>query len=419
MHPAYKSDKPGTAPDCGMALEPVYADEAAGGPADTESPLPGSLHISPDKQQLIGVRVMAVARTSATQTLRIPGRVAVDETRMAGISAGDGWVERVYPNSTGTLVRKGDLLASIYSKEFQAAQVSFFYALGSLDKVPREKHEDSGVYVQFQNAMRELRAMGVSEFQIEELTRTHKADTSIELRAPITGFILQRNIVPGMKCDRGVELYRVADLSRIWILADMFENEARHFRPGVKARLTLLGRAGEFQARVSDVLPEFDPSSRTLRVRLEMENPAFALRPGMFVTVELPLALPPVLAVPSDSVLDTGTRKTIFVDRGNGYFEPREVKTGGSRGDQIEVVEGLAEGERVVVSGSFLLDSETRLRNVKLGLRDNVVVDPVCGMKIDPSGAGDLKSVHGGKTFYFCSAGCKTAFESKPGEYLH
>ena len=419
MHPAYKSDKPGIAPDCGMQLEPVYADGESGTSDSKESFPAGTLHVSADKQQLIGVRVIEVTRASATHTLRALGRVAADETRIAGISAGEGWVEKVYPNSTGTLVRKGDLLASIYSKEFQSAQVSYFYALGSLDKVPKEKLEDSGVYTQFQNAVKELRAMGVSEFQIAELTRTHKTDNDIELRAPMTGFILARNLIPGMKCDRGVELYRIADLSRVWIVADLFEDEARDFKPGGKAQVTLLSGGETLPARVSDVLPEFDPSTRTLKVRLEMDNPGFALRPDMFVNVELPVSLPAALLVPTDSVLNTGMRKTVFVDRGNGYFEPREVKTGRSSGDRIEVVEGLSEGERIVVSGNFLLDSESRLKNAAMGLRDNAVEDPVCGMKIDPVKAGDLKAKHGGETFYFCSAGCKESFVSSPEKYLH
>jgi Cu(I)/Ag(I) efflux system membrane fusion protein len=181
----------------------------------------------------------------------------------------------------------------------------------------------------------------------------------------------------------------------------------------------MVGGDTPLQARVSDVLPEFDAATRTLKVRLEAENPGFALRPGMFADVSLTVLLPPTVTIPADSVIDTGRRKTVFIDRGGGFFEPREIRTGRALGDRVEVLQGLVEGDRIVVSGNFLLDSESRLKNAALSLHDEAVEDPVCGMKIDPVKSGDRKAEYDGATYYFCSDGCKETFEKTPGKYIH
>jgi len=210
--------------------------------------------------------------------------------------------------------------------------------------------------------IQQLQNLGMSALQIEEIRRTRELPETIKILAPADGFVLARNASPGLKFERGAEWYRIADLSRIWILADVFENDVKYLRPGVRAQVSLPNQRRTFPATVAETLPQFDAATRTLKVRLEAENLGFALRPDMFVDVELPITLPPAITVPVDAVLDSGLKKTVFVDRGEGVFEPRPVQTGWRLGDRVEIVEGLAPGERIVVSSTFLLDSESRMR---------------------------------------------------------
>jgi RND family efflux transporter MFP subunit len=250
--------------------------------------------------------------------------------------------------------------------------------------------------------------------------------TEIEIRAPITGFVLARNISPGMKFDRNIDLYRIVDLSHVWILADLFENEASFFQPGMKAKIILPQQNKVFQSVVSSVLPQFDPETRTLKVRLEADNPGYVLRPDMFVDVEIMVHKRPTLAVPAEAVLNTGDEKTVYVDTGNGYFVPRQVETGGRFGDKVEIVHGLTQGERIVSSGAFLIDSESRMKHPAMADTTKVAKeavknakDPVCGMDVDPKSSNALNTQHNGQTYYFCSPKCKTDFLSNPGKYVH
>ena len=200
--------------------------------------------------------------------------------------------------------------------------------------------------------------LGMSSQQIKDLIRSKEITQEIIINAPATSFVLARNITPGQKFITGEELYRLADLSRVWILADLFKNEAKYVRPGEKVKVTLAGQDETYMATVSEILPQFDPATLTIKVRLEVDNPQFALRPGMFVDVEFPINMPPTVNVPVDAIMDSGLKKTVFVDRDKGFFEPRRVKTGWRLGERAEIVEGLEPGERIVVSGNFLIDSE-------------------------------------------------------------
>jgi Cu(I)/Ag(I) efflux system membrane fusion protein len=418
MHPAYKSDKPGIAPDCGMQLEPVYADESDWTQTPkVSSTLPaGALNINPDRQQIIGVRISRVEIAPAEIALRALGRVAVDEARTVRMTAADGYIEKISPIAAGSVVRKGDLLATFYSKEFLAAQTSYFYANKTRGQLP-PGFENNITYAQYQTAEKELRTLGMSEYQIQEISRTQKAATEIDLRAPMDGFVLSRNVTLGMRFDRSTELYRIADLSHVWIMADLFESEAHYFQPGMEAKIFMPNQGKALRSRVSNVLPQFDPASRVLKVRLETDNPGYALRPDMFVDVEFALHRPPSMVVPTEAVVDSGLQKKVYVETGSGVFEPRTVETGFKVGDRVEIVRGLTEGERIVVSGNFLMDSESRMRKAAASVGSTENRDPVCGMKVDPSGAGILKSDFCGKTFYFCSDHCKGLFAKNPEQY--
>ena len=212
-----------------------------------------------------------------------------------------------------------------------------------------------------------LRNLGMTDHQLDEIMRTRNGGEHVEIRAPEAGFVLIRNITLGERFQRGTELYRIADLSHVWVLADIFENESRYFHPGIPAKVIYSAGNKAFQAHVSKTLPQFDAASRTLKMRLEVDNPGYTLRPEMFVDVELPVKLPTAVTVPVDALIDSGMKKTVFIDRGNGFFEPRRVETGWRLGDRIEITKGLAPGERIVVSGTFLIDSESKMQLTAAG----------------------------------------------------
>lgn len=426
MHPAYKSDKPGIAPDCGMQLEPVYADSPSGGAGGNgPSPMPaGALHIDSERQQVIGVRIGRVEESSGTGTLRTVGRVAPDETRIFRMATPvDGWVRSVGPIVAGSVVREDEVLATFYNRDFLTAQQTYLYALNTMDRFKASKEGEEQLKAtgaQMRAAEENLEFLGMGVTQLKEVARTRQITRNIELRAPVAGVVLVRNAFLGLRFERNTELFRIADLSRVWVLADVFENEAQRFRPGMVAHVIVPRPRAVFEARVTNSVPQFDSSSRTIKIRLEAENPGFVLRPDTFVDVELPLALPKALTVPADAVLNTGLRTTVFVDRGNGYFEPRRVETGWHIDDRVQILKGLMAGEKVVVSGNFLLDSESRMKAAAAGVSAATAVsDVVCGMEVDPTRAraAGRTSVHLGTTFYFCSDQCKKSFDKDPARY--
>lgn len=363
MHPNYKSDKPGTAPDCGMKLEPVYADDIRKSPV--VSTLPGSNRIQIDSaaQQLFGIRLATVEKSSGIQTVRVLGRVSADQTSVYQVNvAVDGFVKETHDDALGNHVKKDQRLATIYSPEFLTMSGGY---LSANERTPiataKEMPIASGAAGAQARADR-LRNLGMSDAQIEEMTATRRIPEDIYVVSPTDGFILSRNISAGLRFEKHSEFYRIADLSHVWILADVFNKDARSFRPGLITKVTLPETGETFRARVSDVLPQVDPSTRVLRVRLEADNPGFALRPDMFVNVELPISVAGGLTVPADSLLDSGIRTRVFVECGEGCFEPREVKTGWRLDDRVQIIDGLHAGEKVVSSGTFLVDSESRLQ---------------------------------------------------------
>ncbi|MGA2403661.1 MAG: efflux RND transporter periplasmic adaptor subunit [Syntrophobacteraceae bacterium] len=520
MNPAHTSDKPGVAP-CGMPLEPVYADEAstAGGPQNSPHLLSsGAVHITPQKQQLIGVQVDTVQRVSETHVIRALGRIVPDENRVYRMLAGsDGWIFDVHESTTGSLVQKDQLMATFYSSDFLSKQQEYLgilrsrnpaqqpgaqqsamqqpaaqqpaarqptaeqpgvkprreYVRGSqyrgpqqaeimereaerhaamqraadqraalqrgaeshgaeqpkveLPKAEHPKHEQPGLerlkaeqtsapaYYDYrqESARVALLGMGVGETQLDEIERTRRNATYIEIQSPATGLVLSRNVSPRQRVDRGAELFRIADLSRVWVVADIFSSEAQYIHPGNVAKVSLPGQGRSYDATVSEVPAQFDPATRTLKVRLDAVNPEDVLRPEMFVDVDFVITLQPALTVPSDALLDSGLKKTVFVDRGNGFFEPRTVKTGWRFDGRVEILEGLTAGERIVTSGNFLIDSESRMKLAAAGLYGASEKDPVCGMEVYTGKAkpAGLTSDFEGKTYYFCSAGCKAEFD--------
>jgi len=372
MHPDYKSDHPGTAPDCGMALEPIYAD-FVGSPGTTVPVAPGAVAIDPAAQRLVGIRVATPERTTGTHSVRFLGRVVPEDTRTYRINSGmDGFIRETFNDSVGELVKKNQKLATSYVADTLSVTSGF---LAASVGVPGAAGKDGSRTVPFPGAVSKqgvssiqgyadrLRNLGLSEVQIRQIAESRQLPETIDIVSPADGFILARNITSGQHFDRSTEFYRIADLSRVWIVADMFGSDAQNIHPGAVARVTLPDQRGTLSARVTNVLPQVDPETRVLKLRLEARNPSFALRPNMFVDVELPVGGPAGLTVPQDAIIDSGHEQRVFVERSEGVFEPRSVKIGWRSSDRVEIVQGLAEGERVVIEGTFLVDSESRLKS--------------------------------------------------------
>jgi len=363
MHPHYTSSAPGKAPDCGMDLVPVYDTHSA---EDGSEDLPTTVHVTARQEQMLGVERVRAELSAGSDTLRAFGRVTLDETRVAQVAAGgDGWVISTYPGAArGDIVRKGQPLVTVYGREFASAQRAYLYALRAVENPPPVTSGDS--QDQPATTLREARIvlenMGFGAEQIDQLARTRQVMLDVTLTAPANGIVVARNVFPKQEFIRGTELFRVADLSHVWVIADLVSQDAARIQPGGRAGITRPGIARPIPATIAQAVPAFEGDSRSLKVRLEVDNPARVLLPDMNVDVDIPVALPRAIALPASAVIDSGRQAVVLVDRGNGDFESRAVKTGWRFGDRVEIVDGLHPGESVVVSGAFLLDSELRLQ---------------------------------------------------------
>jgi membrane fusion protein, copper/silver efflux system len=424
MHPQYTADRPGDCPICGMRLEPVTPRDS-GVKADSAGlDVTGTVVVGAASQQLIGVATDEVRRGPSSQVLRVPGRIAVDEQRLFRIIAAvDGWIVDLRPNTVGRSVTKDQLLATYYTPNLLYNERLFLLSIPANEPTPTATKDFSQASIRTagsanpQFPVDSLRGLGMSDLQIEEIHKTRTAAPHVSIYSPVSGFVLARNISPGQRFDKGTELYRIADISRVWVMTDIFEKDRQFLKPGAEATILYQGR--RLKARMTDALPQFDPQSRTLKTRFELDNPDHLLQPDMFVDVELDVEMPPAITVPADAVFDSGLRKTVFVDRGNGHFEARRVETGWRLGGRVEIVRGLMEGERVAGAANFLLDSESRMRAVSAGIF-NAETDPVCGMEVDQkkAGAAGRTATQDGSTYYFCSDECKKKFEAEPAKYL-
>lgn len=434
MHPAYKSDKPGTAPDCGMDLEPVYAEAESAGKTSAD-PIPGTVQLSDARQRMIGLATERVASGPGQHSIRLTGRVTPDETRVFRVtSLAEGVVRMVAPLGPGNFVKKDEVLASYFVAQrdlFNAFQ-NFFSANNNLDRALSSM--DNSIMDQRNAQIRlteELLATyGVTETQMRQMATSRQVTRDVEFRAPGDGIILTRAISPGQKLDRGNEIFKLADLSKVWVLADVFERDAALVHAGQMVRVMYQGKM--YHGHTTEAR-DFDPKSRTLKVRVDLDNPDFTLRPDMFVDVELDVTQGAGLDVPSDAVLNTGRRAVVFVAMDDNRFEPREVVVGKVTGNRVRITAGLSAGESIVVSGLFLLDSESRLQleahqpmapaqassamqpaKAEAGATPN---DPVCGMPLSGEVAKQPHSDYHGKTIHFCSDACKSKFDAHAERY--
>jgi RND family efflux transporter MFP subunit len=277
----------------------------------------------------------------------------------------DGWIERVFADFVGKRAEKGEPLLTIYSPELLASQQEYLIALRSRELLSRGAAGASLAA----SARRRLELFDLGTDQIEAIERSGKPLQSVTIRAPATGIVMMRNAFPKQRVTPETELYTIADLDRVWVMAEVFESDARLIRQGSAAMVrAAYAGGGSTRARVDYIQPEMDPMTRTVKVRLEMDNPGLKLKPEMYVDVDFSSAGARRLTVDSEAVLDSGRRQTVFVDLGDGHIEPRAVKAGERFGGRTEILSGLKPGERVAVSGNFLLDSESRLKAAARGV---------------------------------------------------
>ena len=349
MHPQVIQDHPGDCPICGMALTPVHG---AAAPTST------AITIDPVTTQNMGIRTGLVAEGPLRRTIRTVAAVDYDETSLADVSTKfQGWIEKLYVNTTGQQVHRGDPLFEIYSPDLYSAQAEYLLGIG--DKPGTLE----GVAI---SATTKLKYFDISDDQIANLQKTRQIRKTLRIDAPRDGIVVERTAVEGQMVDAGMKLYRIADLGLVWVQAQIFEQDLPFVRIGQEALVTLSYLPDrKFRGRVTFIYPSVDEKTRTVKVRMEFHNPGYFLKPGMFATVELTAELAAqALLVPDTAILRSGERNTVFVALDEGKFEPRTV-TLGPRGEnnQYQILSGLAAGERVVTSGQFMLDSESQLRD--------------------------------------------------------
>ncbi len=328
---------------------------------------PGAVRIAPERQQLIGVRLGKAEQRTIEKVVRTVGRVDYDEKRIGIVSPKiGGWIEELYVDFTGRQVKKGEPLLTIYSPELVSTQEEYLLALrarGGWSKSPFPEVADSGALL-VESARRRLKLWDITDAQIESLEKSGQVQRTLTLYSPFSGVVLEKAATRGMYIMPGATLYKLADLSVVWLIADIYEYELPHIRLGQQAAMRLSYLPGEvFTGRAIYIYPYLDAQTRTAKVRFEFANPHGKLKPEMFADVEIKIALGSRLVVAEGAIIDTGTRTVAIIALGSGYFEPREVKLGARVDGWVEVLEGLKAGEQVVTSANFLIDSESKLKD--------------------------------------------------------
>ena len=342
---------------------PASSDDSAAPPSET--PL-APIQLSPQRMQSIGVKVGVVESKTINDEIRLYGNVQPSERRFAYVQTRfAGWIRQVYADATGDFIRKGQPLFTIYSPDLVETEREYLLAkknAGALQQSTVSGVSD-GAALLIAAARARLQQFDIPESEIAKLDETGEAITDLTFYSPASGYITERNALPNMYVQPDTKLYAIADLSDVWVLAQIFQNDAGKIKPGDPAEVTLDAYPGRvFKGRVDYLLPQLDVATRTLPVRLVFSNPDLKLRPGMYVNVSLKLPLGKRLVVPDSAVFHSGTRNLIFTYAGDGNIEPNEVELGPHVGDEFVVSKGVKAGEQIVTSANFLIDSEAQLQ---------------------------------------------------------
>ena len=401
MHPSVQLKKPGKCPICGMETTPVWKKDNSqtelvtqvtmGNKDSTENSedmanMQGHDHstmgmprnknkggeskstftVSPERQQLIGVKTEPVMLRTLDKNIRTVGIVKIDETRIENVNTKiKGWIDKVFVDYTWQHVNKGDPLFSIYSPELVSTQEELLLALRSKDLLGSNKYGEiaRGAHSLLESSRRRLELWDISKNQIRELERTGKVKTSLIIYSPVSGNVVEKNAFENMFVEPNTTLYTIADHSVVWVQIDIYENEISLISLGQKATMTLASFPGEvYEGEVTFIWPHIDPKTRTVKVRLEFPNPDLKLLPEMYANINLDIPMGEKLSIPVSAVLRTGKRDIVFVDRGAGNIQIRKVELGLKTGSYYEVLRGLKEGEKVVSRANFLIDSESKVQ---------------------------------------------------------
>ena len=350
MHTSVQQSSPGKCPICGMNLTPLKQE-------DLKS---GTIVVDEVRRQQIGVRTAAVERRNVSRQIRAVGQVRVDETRLSDVNLRmSGWVHRLHVEETGQRVKRGQVLFTLYSPELYAAEREY------LTTLKRDREARSVTSSELTRASEQrLRLLGMSPAQIRELARRGEAWENVPVVAPATGYVIDKDVVEGGRIEAGTRVYRIADLSRLWVDAEVYESDLAQVKKGQPVSVQLPYVPGQsFEGKVDYIYPTLDGVTRTGRVRVVLDNPGLTLKPDMYADVELSVNLGERLVIPSSAVIYTGPRRLVFVDLGEGRLRPQEIEVGVRAGDYVEVTNGLEPGDVVVTSGNFLIAAESRIRS--------------------------------------------------------
>jgi Cu(I)/Ag(I) efflux system membrane fusion protein len=332
----------------------------------------GDLDVAPERLQSIGIRFERATRRSLDRDIRTVGRVAIDERRIVRVNLKiEGWIDQLYVNTTGEAVTRGQPLFSLYSPELVATQEEYLLALRSAKTLGDSEFPEvaEGSKSMLEAARRRLQLWDIADSHVRELERSGRILKTLPIHAPLSGTVIEKMAVAGMRVMPGEDLYVIADLSHVWILADIYEYELPFIEIGQTAGIALsYDPAAPMTGRLTFIYPTLDRETRTAQVRFELDNPGGKLKPDMYVNVALTVPLGERLIVPKDAVLESGQRRVIFVRRGGGKLAWREVKIGARAGDWVEILDGLSEGEEIVTSANFLIDSESQVKGAMAGM---------------------------------------------------
>ena len=349
----------------GSASQPSTAAASVAVPIVAEIPL-APVQLSVERLQSIGVKFGEVQRKPVRDEIRVTGNVAMDETRLSYVQTRfSGYILKVFADATYKYVQKGQPLFTIYSPELATAEREYLVARQNAQGLSQSTVPGvaAGMASLVEASADRLKQWNLPQREIERLQSSGQVQESLEIDSPVSGYITERNALPNLTVQPDTRLYTIADLSTVWVLAQVFQNDLGRVRVGEPAALTVDSYPGsKFAGRVDFIYPDVDMTTRTARVRLIFSNPKLALTPGMFVNVTLQVPLGNQTVIPANGVLQSGTRQIVFVDKGGGYLEPRDVQLGAKAGDEYIILKGLKPGERIVTSANFLVDSESQLQ---------------------------------------------------------
>jgi RND family efflux transporter MFP subunit len=349
----------------GSAASPTRANNSIGNTAAFEAPL-APVQLTPERMQSIGVQTGTVEWKQITDVIRATGTVDIDERLISYVQVRfSGYVQKVFADATYQYIKKGEPLFTIYSPELLATQNEYLLAKRNELALGQSTVDGvaSGAAALTTAAEARLRQWDIPQSEIAALQETGKPINDLVVNSPVSGYIIERNALPNLYVEPATKLYTIAELSRVWVYAQVFQDDVGRLKPNDSVEITTDAYPGrKFRGRIESILPQVDLATRTLRVRLEVSNPDLKLKPGMFVNAEFRANLGRHLVVPASAVLQSGTRQLAFIDEGGGKLTPKDVVIGPRAGDDITILQGLSAGERIVTSANFLIDSESQLQ---------------------------------------------------------